>query len=121
MSPALIFPLIIAAFIGGGIFYSYHTGLEHGERICNEEKALRELEKTKNELFIKEEFSKFQAGQIGEAQQLLEQSNVELENLRGKLIEATSDSTYCIPDSVLDAIRQYRAPAGKNTKPTSKR
>ena len=114
MSPVIIFTLAITAFIGGGYFYSYHTGVRYGERVCNEEKLAVALKKTQMELIIKEQITEFQKGQIGEAQQYVETFKLETEKLREQLSEIKPDSEFCIPNSVLDALRRYRS-GGKNS------
>ena len=110
MSPGIIISLLLVAFTGGSLFYSYHQGKERGEQVCEAEKLAAELKKTQTELAIVDKIKDFQLEQISEAQKNLEESQRETVSLREEIDRIKfSPQSECIPDSVLDTIRKFRA------------
>lgn len=108
MSPSYIVALIVAAGAVGGVFYSYHIGREQGDQICRNEKLEAELIKKENELAQEKALTEFQQEQIGEAQSALEDQRNKINALEKDLNNASSGQSYCIPDSVLQKLREFR-------------
>lgn len=117
MSPNLILPAMVIVFILGGLGYSYHLGHNQGTQVCEAEKITAMLEKAKAELVIKEELTKLQEEQIGEAQDKLKletELNAELKDEIAKL--NLNGQSECIPLSVLNELRKFRQKSyGKNS------
>lgn len=110
MTPNLIIAAVLTAFVGGSLFYSYHQGLTHGEKICEAEKLTRELEQSRLDLSVTKELNNLQVIQISEAQQALEESKNEADNLHKQLDNLNLiGQSECIPDSMLDSIRKFRS------------
>lgn len=115
MNPSLIIVIAAIFSILGGLGYSYHEGRVKGTQICEAEKLAAELKKTKLELKLAENLSELQLKEIGEAQTELDEQtrlNGELNEKLAKLpLKSQSD---CIPDSVLDSIREFRLKSKDN-------
>ena len=109
MSPGIIISLLLVAFTGGSLFYSYHQGKERGEQVREAEKLAAELKKTQTELAIVDKIKDFQLEQISEAQKNLEESQNAIQSLQKRLDITNFNIPECVPDSVLDAIRKFRA------------
>lgn len=112
MSPSVMIIVAGIAATLGSLGYSYHIGRSQGAQICEAEKLASELKVARFQIDNLTDISELQQDQIGEAQIKLEQEtklNAELsEKLASLPLKRKSD---CIPDSVLDSIRKFRAKA----------
>lgn len=112
MSPSAV--ILIAAVAGaiGSLGYSYHLGRTQGNKICEAEKIASQLQVAKEELWVEKNISDLQRKEIGEALDNLQRERQLNDELKDKLSALPlSKQPDCIPDSVLDSLRKFRAKA----------
>lgn len=112
MSPSVIILIATVAGALSCVGYSYHLGRTQGDNVCHAEKLASQLKVKELELQTSQSLSELQQKEIGEAQAQLEQERNINAELNQKLTSLPlSKHPDCIPDSVLNSIREFRRKA----------